>query len=156
MPLPIDSKAPDFELTSQDGDKVRLSDVYRDKRVVVFFYPKDDTPGCIKEACSFRDHYDVFTEAGAEVIGISGDATASHQAFASKFNLNFRILSDSDNKVRKAYKVTATIPFLLPGRETFIIDRRGMIRHQFASQLGAEKHVSEALRIVKELAAEHG
>lgn len=153
MALPIGSKAPDFELTSQEGDTVRLSDVYRDNNVVLFFYPKDDTPGCTTEACSFRDQYDVFTDAGADVLGISGDATSSHRAFADKLNLNFRILSDKGNKARKAYKVKDTIPFLLPGRETFIIDREGTIRHHFASQIAAAKHVSEALRVVKELAA---
>jgi len=151
MALPVGSKAPDFDLASQHGDKIRLSDLYRDKIVVLFFYPKDDTPGCTKEACTFRDQYDVFTEAGAEIIGVSADPIAQHRAFANKYNLNFRILSDGNNAVRKAYKVKDTIAFLLPGRETFVIDREGVIRHHFASQLAAAKHVDEALKIVREL-----
>lgn len=151
MSLPVGSTAPDFELASQSGEMVRLSDLLRDRTVVLFFYPKDDTPGCTAEVCAFRDNYEVFQEAGADLIGISADDEKSHRAFADKHRLSFRILSDHGNRVRKLYQVRDTIPFLMPGRETFVIDRDRVIRHQFSSQMRAVAHVKEALSIVREL-----
>jgi peroxiredoxin Q/BCP len=135
--------APDFELESDTGETVKLSDL-RGQPVVLYFYPKDDTPGCTAEACSFRDSYEDFQEAGAEVIGVSSDSASSHEKFASRHRLPFTLLSDADGKVRKKYGVPATLG-LLPGRVTFVIDRDGVVRHVFNSQLQATRHVSEAL-----------
>lgn len=142
-------KAPDFELVSSTGAKVRLSD-YSGKKVVVFFYPKDDSPGCTREACQFRDAYDDFTEAGAEVIGISADSTASHEAFGRKHGLPMTLLSDPEGAARKSYRVGSTLG-ILPGRATFVIDREGIVRNAFSSQLRLGKHVEDALAVVKSL-----
>lgn len=146
----IGDKAPDFTLDSQSGDKVRLKDFIGKKIIVLYFYPKDGTPGCTAEACSFRDNYDVFKQAGAEVIGISSDAVESHSAFVLKYNLQFILLSDKDQTVRKLYGVPSTLG-LLPGRVTYIIDKKGIVRHVFSSQFNATKHISEALRVIQSL-----
>ncbi len=146
----IGDKAPDFTLDSQSGDKVRLKDFIGKKIIVLYFYPKDGTPGCTAEACSFRDNYDVFKQAGAEVIGISSDAVESHNAFVLKYNLQFILLSDKDQTVRKLYGVPSTLG-LLPGRVTYIIDKKGIVRHVFSSQFNATKHISEALRVIQSL-----
>jgi len=150
--LKVGDVAPDFTLPAQDGRTVRLSDFRGKKPVVVYFYPKDNTPGCTTEACTFRDQYQDFQQMGAEVIGISSDDTASHEGFATKHRLPFILLSDTDGAVRKAYGVPATLG-LLPGRMTFVIDQDGVIRHIFNSQLRAARHVEEALGILKKLAA---
>jgi peroxiredoxin Q/BCP len=152
MTIKVGDRAPDFTLPSSGGKKVTLSDLYASKTVVVFFYPKDDTPGCTVEACSFRDRYDAFAEAGAEVVGISSDSIDSHDKFASKHKLPMTLLSDSDGKVRAAFGVKSTLG-LFPGRATFVIDRKGVVRHVFVSQLRAAAHVGEALGVVKELTA---
>src|SRR6266850_1274955 len=120
-------KAPDFTAVTNDGGKVSLSDL-KGKPVILYFYPKDDTPGCTKEACAFRDDYEAFQEIGAEVIGVSSDAAESHGKFASKYRLPFVLLSDRDGDVRRRYGVPATLG-LLPGRVTFVIDRQGTVRH---------------------------
>ncbi len=156
MPLPLGSQAPDFELPNQTGELIRLSDLTADKVVVLFFYPKDDTPGCTAENCAFRDRYEVFRDAGAELVGISADSIDRHRAFTDKHRLPFPILSDPDRRVRRKYKVKDTIPILLPGRATYVIDRGGVIRHHFSSQLAATRHVAEALRIVEQLTAAEG
>jgi peroxiredoxin Q/BCP len=150
--LKVGDVAPDFTLPAQDGRSVRLSDFRGNKPVVVYFYPKDNTPGCTTEACTFRDHYEDFQQIGAEVIGISSDDAASHEGFANKHRLPFILLSDTDGAVRKAYGVPATLG-LLPGRMTFVIDQDGVIRHIFNSQLRAARHVEEALGTLKQLAA---
>jgi peroxiredoxin Q/BCP len=122
---------------------------------VLYFYPKDDTPGCTAEACAFRDQYEVFRDAGAEVIGISSDSAKSHQAFAARHSLPFVLLSDPAGKVRGQFGVGKTLG-LFPGRVTFVMDRDGIVRHAFDSQLMATRHVSEALDVVKQLVGERG
>lgn len=144
----VGDRAPNFSLSSQTGETVKLSDFLGKKSVVVYFYPKDDTPGCTAESCAFRDSYTVFQEAGAEVIGISGDSTASHQSFAAKHNLPFILLSDVNNQVRKLFGVPATL-FILPGRVTYVIDKEGIVRHIFDSQLDFKAHVEEALKTIR-------
>jgi peroxiredoxin Q/BCP len=148
--IKVGDAAPEFDLTDAAGKRVRLSDFRGKRNVVLYFYPKDDTPGCTKEACSFRDNYQDFTDAGAEVIGVSSDDGASHQKFSEKFKLPFTLVSDTGGGVRKRYGVPATLG-LLPGRVTFVIDRDGIVRHVFNSQLQATKHVDEALAMIKRL-----
>ncbi|PPT07334.1 Alkyl hydroperoxide reductase subunit C-like protein [Geitlerinema sp. FC II] len=140
--------APDFTLPSQSGKSVSLSDFRGKKAVVLYFYPKDDTPGCTAESCAFRDRYETFTNAGAEVIGISGDSVSSHRQFASKHSLPFTLLSDSGDRVRKLYGVPATL-WVLPGRVTYVIDKDGVVRHIFNSQLDFQGHVNESMEILK-------
>lgn len=149
----VGDPAPDFALPNQAGEEVRLS-AYRGKSVIVlYFYPKDETPGCTAEACAFRDKYEVLKEAGAEVIGISSDSVGSHEQFAAHHRLPFVLVSDQGGAVRKRYHVPATLG-LLPGRVTYVIDKQGIIRYLFSSQLNATQHVEESLRIVRELAGE--
>ncbi len=149
MTLAIGDKAPNFSLPSATGT-VTLAEVLGRRTVVLFFYPKDDTPGCTVEACAFRDRYDAFAEAGAEVIGISGDSGTSHEHFASKHKLPMTLLTDAGGKVRALYEVKKTLGFL-PGRATFVIDKGGVIRHLFVSQLRLKEHVEQALTVVKGL-----
>jgi peroxiredoxin Q/BCP len=144
----VGSKAPDFSLPSQSGAIVSLRDFLGKKPVVLFFYPKDDTPGCTKEACAFRDDYEQFGKLDAEVIGISSDSVESHRSFASKHDLPFTLLSDEGGKVRRLYRVPNTFG-LFPGRVTYVIDREGVVRRIFSSQLGVEQHVEEALKALR-------
>ncbi|MFZ5492816.1 MAG: peroxiredoxin [Pseudomonadota bacterium] len=148
--LKVGDKAPTFTLPTADGRPVSLAD-YLGRPVVVYFYPKDDTPGCTAEACAFRDQYEDFKQAGAEVIGISSDPPESHARFAGKHQLPFVLLSDQGGTVRKVYGVPATLG-LLPGRVTFVLDRDGTIRHMFSSQLRAKQHVAEAVGVIRSLA----
>jgi peroxiredoxin Q/BCP len=141
----VGSKAPDFSLYSQSGEMVHLKDFLGSKPVVLFFYPKDDTPGCTKQACAFRDDYDGFGKLDAEVMGISSDSVESHRGFAAKHGLPFTLLSDEKGNVRRLYGVPTSLG-LFPGRVTYVIDKEGVVRHLFSSQLGVEKHVEEALR----------
>ena len=143
----IGSKAPAFTLPSQSGEMVNLTDLLDRRPVVLFFYPKDDTPGCTKEACAFRDNYEAFSELDAEVVGISSDSVESHRSFATEHSLPFTLLSDEGGKVRKLYGVSKTFG-LLPGRVTYVIDEKGVIRLVFSSQLGAKRHVEEALKVL--------
>jgi peroxiredoxin Q/BCP len=148
----VGDQAPDFTLNAQDGKPVALEDFLGKKAVVLYFYPKDNTRICTKEACSFRDSYSAFTDAGAEVLGVSSDSEKSHEGFAEEQHLPFKLLSDPGAEVRKLYGVPSTIG-LVPGRVTFVIDKGGIIRLTFNSQTDAEKHVTEALRVLKELGA---
>lgn len=140
------SPAPDFTLTSGDGSDVTLSQL-RGQWVVVYFYPKDDTPGCTAESCAFRDSHQDFTDAGAVVIGVSSDSVDSHKAFATKHNLPFTLLSDAGGKVRKQWGVARTMG-ILPGRVTFVIDPDGVVRKVFSSQFKATAHQAEALAAI--------
>ena len=145
----VGDPAPDFTLPSSSG-VVQLADVLRDKTVVLYFYPKDETAGCTAEACAFRDSYEVFTQAGAEVIGVSDDTVESHRSFAAHHRLPFQLLSDPGGEVRRLYGVSAWLG-LLPGRVTFVIDRHGIVRHVFDSQFQATRHVAEALETIRTL-----
>lgn len=153
MAVNVGDKAPDFTLPSQMGDNVTLSEYFGKKNVVLYFYPKDETIGCTKEACTFRDSYEVFTKLGAEVLGVSGQSVESHKSFASHHGLPFLLLSDVDNKVRRLYGVPATMG-IIPGRVTFIIDKKGIVRHVFNSQYQPQKHVEEAKQVLEKINAE--
>jgi peroxiredoxin Q/BCP len=148
----VGASAPDFTKTTQNGDTISLSQFRGEKTVVLYFYPKDETPGCTAEACTFRDNFEDFVEAGAVVIGVSQDSEKSHKSFATHHRLPFLLVSDRDKSLQKAYGVPKTMG-LLPGRVTYVIDRDGTVQHVFNSQLNAKKHVREALEVVKQLAA---
>jgi peroxiredoxin Q/BCP len=142
--------APEIELNDQDGDKVSLADFRGERNVVLFFYPKDETPGCIKEVCAFRDDYEAFQEIGAEVLGVSSDSEASHDRFAKHHGLPFRLLADVDGRARAAFKVPSNLG-VLPGRVTYVIDKQGRIAHAFNSQTNPKRHVTEALEVLRRL-----
>ncbi|OLT25371.1 peroxiredoxin [Nocardiopsis sp. CNR-923] len=148
--IQVGDTAPDFTLPSQTGDPVRLYDRLGERTVVLYFYPKDDTPGCTAEACAFRDSHEVFADAGAEVIGVSSDSADRHAAFAERHRLPFTLVSDRGSKVRKSYGVPSVLG-LLPGRVTYVIDRQGTVRHVFNSMTVIDKHVEEALEVVRSL-----
>jgi peroxiredoxin Q/BCP len=148
--LRIGDQAPDFQLPSADGSVVRLSQYRGKSEVVLFFYPKDDSPVCSLEACSFRDSYEAFRAAGAEVIGISADPPRSHERFAARYRLPFLLVSDAKGEVRRQFGVAKTLG-LFPGRSTYLIDREGIIRHIFSSQFNAGRHVSETLAVLSQL-----
>lgn len=149
--LKVGDKAPDFTLPNQNGEPVSLSDFKGKKAIVLYFYPKNETPGCTAEACGFRDSYEDFQAAGAEVIGVSTDSAASHQKFINNRKLPFILLSDKQKKVSKAFGVKSFL-LLLISRVTFVIDKEGVIRHKFESQTQIGNHIGDALKIVKELA----
>lgn len=144
----VGDKAPLFRATLQDGSTFDLADVIGRKMIVLFFYPKDHTPVCTKEACAFRDSYQQFTAAGAEVIGVSSDSPASHRSFAEKHRLPFPIISDQDRSLRKLYGVPNTLVFV-PGRVTYVIDRDGVIRLIFSALFASDDHVRKALEAVR-------
>lgn len=149
----VGDRAPDFTLPSADGTPVRLGDLLAKKAVVLYFYPRDETAICTKEACSFRDAYQDFIDAGAEVVGVSRDDAASHARFASGHRLPFRLLSDTNGAIHAQYGVRKRLGGLLQDRISYVIDREGIIRLAFSSQLRFDAHVKEALRVVRALAA---
>ena len=150
MGIQVGDAIPDVALQSQTGETVDLKSFNGEKCVVLYFYPKDDTPGCTKESCSFRDSYTAFQDAGAEVIGISGDDVASHKTFATKYNLPFTLLSDTGNAIRKSFGVPSTFG-ILPGRVTYVIDKSGIVKHITNSQLNFQGHIDESLKVVQGL-----
>lgn len=147
----VGSTVPSFELKDQYGNLFKLDSVLGKKNLVIYFYPKDDTPGCTAQACEFRDQFEVFKDADAMIIGISEQSVESHLSFAKKHNLNFTLLSDNDNKVRKMFDVPTNLFGLIAGRVTYIVNKEGKVIFTFNSQKQATKHVSEALRILNEI-----
>lgn len=148
--IEVGDLAPDFTLPSQSGEKVGLKDFVGKKAVVLYFYPKDDTPGCTKEACAFRDDHEQFGELEAEIIGVSSDSVGIHRQFVDKYGLPFTLLSDEGSRVRKMYGVPHTLG-LFPGRVTYVVDKEGVVRHVFSSQLDSTRHVEEALKALREI-----
>jgi peroxiredoxin Q/BCP len=147
----VGSKIPSFSLRDQHGEVFDINLVKGKKNLVIYFYPKDDSPGCTKEACSFRDQFEVFNDADALIIGISGQSVQSHLDFANKYRLNYTLLSDEGNKVRHLFGVPTDLFGLLPGRVTYIANKEGKVVFVFNSQMNAQKHIEEALRILKDL-----
>ncbi|KAK1279597.1 hypothetical protein QJS04_geneDACA004865 [Acorus gramineus] len=141
---------PAFTLKDQDGKNFSLSK-YKGKPVVLYFYPADETPGCTKQACAFRDSYEKFKKAGAEVVGISGDDPESHKNFAKKYRLPFTLLSDEGNKVRKQWGVPSDLFGTLPGRQTYVLDKNGVVQLIYNNQFQPEKHVGETLNLLQSL-----
>ena len=150
--LQLGDQAPDFSLPTGTGDTFHLAD-QRGKAVVLYFYPKDDTPGCTAEACAFRDQYEDFQDLGAVVVGVSSDSEASHQKFAEKHRLPFPLLADAGGQLRKKYEVPRALLGLLPGRVTFVIDAAGSIAYIFNSMSGATDHVSKTKEVLRGLTA---
>ncbi|MEP5613729.1 MAG: peroxiredoxin [Cyclobacteriaceae bacterium] len=147
--LKIGDQIPDVELVDQDGENISLRASVGRKAMVIYFYPKNNTPGCTLEACSFRDSYEEFVELGADVIGISGDSTSSHKQVVEKRRLPFILLSDNQKIAEKAFGVKRSVLGLLPGRVTFIIDKKGFVIDIFSSTTQPTKHVSTALEALK-------
>lgn len=150
MSLEKGEKIPQFELKDQEGNVFKSEDIVGKKPAIIYFYPKDFTPGCTKEACNFRDSYEDFKEVGAEVIGISNDSEKSHLKFSKKYNLPFILLSDANGRVRKKFGIKKSLLGLVPGRETFVIDKDGRIIFKFNS-LDASKHMKKALNAIQKL-----
>jgi peroxiredoxin Q/BCP len=145
----VGAPAPDFTLPGPDGP-VNLAELRRDGAVVLYFYPKDQTPGCTLEACAFRDEIDGFRQAGAQVVGISRDDQQSHARFAAKHKLPFLLLSDTTGETHERYGVTKKLG-LIPDRTTFVIDRDGIVRLVYSSMIRMRAHVEESLAFVQSL-----
>ena len=137
-----------FTLNDQDGNPYSIQDHLGQHYLVIFFYPKDYTPGCTKEVCSFRDSYEEFTDRGAKVIGISADSEKTHRKFASTYKLPFSLLADRQNKVRRLFKVKGNLFNLLPGRETYVVNKTGEVVMVFNS-VNAAQHMKKALDAIK-------
>lgn len=150
MALKIGDPVPSISLPDKDGQPFNLESLKGTHPFVVYFYPKNFTPGCTTEACEFRDRYQDFKDLGAEVIAISADTEESHQKFADKYNLPFIFLSDKDKKVIKAFGVKSSLFGLLPGRETFIFDKEGSLTMRYNS-LSASEHTTKALEEIRSL-----
>ena len=148
MALDIGDRLPEFKLHDQDGNALSSDSLLNGKSVLIFFYPKNFTPGCTAEVCEFRDRYQDFLDLGTQVIGISSDSERSHQRFASKYELPYPLLSDSKGKVRKLFGVKGAMLGLLPGRETFLFDESGKLIFKFNS-LDARPHIRKALKFLK-------
>lgn len=149
--LAVGTIAPNFQLLDQSGHTIELAEYKGKQSVVLFFYPKDNTPGCTAQSCSFRDNYWGFKNLGAQVLGISADSVKSHEGFASEYKLPYPILSDEDGKVAKLYGLKKTFG-ILPARTSFVIDKMGVVRHVYSSQMRATSHVDETLQAVQKLA----
>ena len=148
MTLKIGDKAPFFFAVDANGSPFDSKSIIGKKPVVIYFYPKDNTPGCTMQACGFRDSYEDFIDLGAEVIGVSSDSVNSHKKFSNQYKLPFILLSDADKKIRKLFGVPDKLFGLLPGRVTYIINKEGIVTMIFDSVL-ATKHISIALESLK-------
>lgn len=148
--LQIGDQIPSFTLQDQNGEDFLIDKFVGKTAMVIYFYPKDDTPGCTKEACSFRDTYADFRNLNAKVIGISADNVLSHKKFAEKYSLPFTLLSDTKNKVRKLFGVPGAMFGLLPGRVTYIVNKNGIITEIYDNMFNAEGHINESLKALKE------
>jgi peroxiredoxin Q/BCP len=149
MEIKIGNTIPDVILNDQNGQLFDLKKETAGKNVVLFFYPKDDSPGCTKQACSFRDQFEEFVDTNAVVIGISGQSVESHKDFAEKHRLTYTLLSDEGNRIRKQFGVPTNLFGLIPGRVTYVISAENKVLYIFNSQTKVEEHVSKTLEILK-------
>ena len=149
MGLKVGDNVPNFKAKDQHGADFIWNE-HQGKTIVLYFYPKDDTPGCTAQACRFRDEYQDYKDLGAEVIGVSGDSEKSHVKFAQKYNLPFILLSDKDKSLRKLFEVPTNLLGLIPGRVTYVIDKEGVVVSIFNS-MKATNHISIALKAIKEM-----
>jgi peroxiredoxin Q/BCP len=148
MQIKEGDKAPDFKTTDQDGQEVRLSD-YQGKKVVLYFYPKDDTPGCTAESCNLRDNYDRFISMGYEILGVSSDSEKSHRKFIDKYELPFRLLADTDKSIHEKYgtwveKSMYGRKYMGTARVTFVIDENGMVA-KIIEKVKTKDHTAQIL-----------
>jgi len=150
MALQVGDKTPIFSAKDSNGNDFDSASIVGIKPVVFYFYPKDNTPGCTAQACSFRDQYEDFKDLEAEVIGISSDSITSHEKFIQKYNLPFILLSDSDKKIRNLFGVKPDFFGLLPGRVTYVVDQKGIIQLVFDS-VSASNHIPKALDSIKKM-----
>lgn len=152
MALAVGDKVPAFDLPDQTGRSVKFTELLGKGPIVLFFYPKDETPVCTREACSFRDAHDDLAKAGATVFGISGDSVESHAQFAQHHRLQYSLLADVGDRVRNhVFGVPRGLLGLRPGRATYVIDKEGVVRHKYQAHLEAQAHVDEAIATVKKL-----
>ncbi|WP_372794940.1 peroxiredoxin [Lutibacter sp.] len=147
--IKVGDKVPSFKLKDQNGNLFTVNNT-TGKPMVIYFYPKDDTSGCTKQACKFRDEFEQFKNIDAVIIGISSDSVESHKKFEEKYSLPFTLLADINNEVRKLFGVSKSMIFL-PGRVTYVVDKDGIVQYIFNSQFGAEKHIENSLKTLKDL-----
>jgi peroxiredoxin Q/BCP len=149
--IQIGDNVPNFTLKDQNNNDFSIANYIGKKAMIIYFYPKDDTPGCTKEACSFRDEFEDFNDLNAKVIGISSDNVKSHKKFAEKYNLPFTLLADTNKDVQKLFGVPKSFLGLIPGRVTYIIAKNGEVKYIFNNFSNTEKHIVEAKRILKSI-----
>ncbi len=148
--LKVGDRIPDFKAKTTRGDVFDSCTIIGKKPLVIYFYPKDHTPGCTAQACGFRDQYEVFKDLGAEVIGVSSDSVDSHQKFTQQYRLPFMLLSDEDKKLRSLFGVPSAMLGLLPGRVTYLVDKNGIVQMVYNTVFAA-KHISRALEALKRM-----
>jgi thioredoxin-dependent peroxiredoxin len=153
MALKIGDSVPNFAAKDAHGQDFNVGALVGKKPFVIYFYPKDNTPGCNAQACSFRDQYEEFIDLGAEVVGISSDSAASHEKFADKYKLPFILLSDTNKKIKRLFGVPDKLFGLLPGRVTYVVDKNGIIQFIFDS-MNPINHIPKALKMIKKLVLE--
>jgi peroxiredoxin Q/BCP len=146
--LDVGDQLPHFIMNDENHEPIDISS-FKGKYLILYFYPKDDTPGCVREACSFRDSFQDLVDAGAIVYGVSSDKPDIHAQFKTKYRLPFSLLSDTAGELRKLLGVPADLFGLIPGRVTYVFDPDGRLIREFKSQLSPEKHVIEALKIIR-------
>lgn len=146
--IKVGDNVPEFRLKDQNGDWFDIQSVLGRKNLVIYFYPKDDSPGCTRQACAFRDKFEDFNDADAMVIGISGQSVESHKKFAEKYNLSFTLLSDENNRIRKLFGVPSDLFGLIPGRVTYVVNKKGKVVYLFNSQSKVNQHVEKSLSIL--------
>ena len=151
MAIQVGDKCPAFVLPNQHGQLINIDELIGQRILIIYFYPKDHTPGCTKEACMFRDNYQEFADLGCEVIGISSDSVKTHQSFSDTHQLNFDLLADEKGQVRKLFGVPGNLFGFIPGRVTYIIDKKGVVRAIHNSLLDPLGHLNKALSTVKTL-----
>ena len=151
MRLKVGDTLPRFSATDTNGNLFEIDSILGKKPFVIYFYPKDNTMGCTAQACSFRDQYQDFVDLGAEVIGISSDSVVSHQKFTNQYKLPFILLSDKNQKIRNTFGVPSGMLGLIPGRVTYVIDKKGIVKMIFDSSLMPTKHIAKAIEAIKKL-----
>jgi peroxiredoxin Q/BCP len=153
MALQVGDKIPFFTAKDSKGNNFEIQN-YIGQPLVIYFYPKDNTPGCTTQACSFRDQYEDFKDLGAEVIGISSDSITSHEKFAQQYRLPFILLSDNDKKIRNLFGVKSNLFGLIPGRVTYVADQNGIIQFIFDA-MSAANHIPKALEVIRKIKLEN-
>jgi len=151
--LAVGSQAPDFTATLDDGTPFRLADHRGARNVVLYFYPKDFTPGCTKEACGFRDSYDAINAYDAVIVGVSGDSESTHASFRDKYGLPFPLIADPEKELLAKYDARGGLLAFMPPRVTYVIDKEGVIRAAMRHDLFVGRHVREVLEALASFAA---